>query len=33
MEFHMIVYGGSLILQGMASAFGFARDAGNITSQ
>ena len=33
MEFHMIVYGGSLIVQGMASVFGFAGDARNITSQ
>jgi hypothetical protein len=32
MEFHMIVYGGSLIVQGMASLFGFAGDAGDITS-
>jgi hypothetical protein len=32
-EFHMIVYGGSLIVQGMASVFGFAGDSGNITSQ
>ena len=32
MEFHMIVYGGSLIVQGMASMFGFAGDLGNITS-
>ena len=27
MEFHMIVYGGSLIVQGMASLFGFAGDS------
>ena len=32
-EFHMIVYGGSLIVQGMASVFGFAEDSGNVTSQ
>lgn len=32
MEFHMIVYGGSLIVQGMASLFGFAGDSRNITS-
>ena len=32
MEFHMIVYGGSLIVQGMASLFGFAEDSRNITS-
>jgi hypothetical protein len=32
MEFHMIVYGGSLIVQGMASLFGFASDTRNITS-
>jgi len=32
MEFHMIVYGGSLIVQGMASLFGFAGNSGNITS-
>jgi len=32
LEFHMIVYGGSLIVQGMASLFGFAGDARNITS-
>ena len=31
-EFYMIVYGGSLIVQGMASLFGFARDPRNITS-
>jgi len=31
-EFHMIVYGGSLIVQGMASLFGFAGDARNVTS-
>jgi hypothetical protein len=32
LEFYMIVYGGSLIVQGMASVFGFAGDARNITS-
>lgn len=32
MEFHMIVYGGSLIVQGMASLFGFATDSRNLTS-
>jgi|SRR5690349_15816215 hypothetical protein len=32
MEFYMIVYGGSLIVQGMASLFGFAGDSRNITS-
>jgi hypothetical protein len=31
-EFHMVVYGGSLALQGMASLFGFAGDSRNITS-
>jgi hypothetical protein len=31
-EFHMIVYGGSLIVQGMASLFGFADDARGINS-
>jgi hypothetical protein len=31
LEFHMIVYGGSLIVQGMASLFGFAGDSRNIT--
>jgi hypothetical protein len=31
-EFHMIVYGGSLVLQGMASLFGFAGDSRSITS-
>ena len=29
-EFHRIVYGGSLALQGMASLFGFASDAQSI---
>jgi hypothetical protein len=32
MEYYMIVYGGSLILQGMASLLGFAGDSRNITS-
>jgi hypothetical protein len=32
MEFHMIVYGGSLIVQGMASLFGFAGESRNVTS-
>ncbi len=32
MEFYMIIYGGSLIVQGMASMFGFAGDSRNITS-
>ena len=32
MEFHMIVYGGSLIVQGMASLFGFAGGSRNVTS-
>jgi hypothetical protein len=32
LEFYMIVYGGSLIVQGMASLFGFTSDARNITS-
>jgi len=32
MEFHLIVYGGSLLVQGMASLFGFAGDSRNITS-
>ena len=32
LEFHMIVYGGSLIVQGMASLFGFAGDSRNLTS-
>jgi hypothetical protein len=31
-EFYMFVYGGSLIVQGMASLFGFAGDSGNSTS-
>jgi hypothetical protein len=32
MEFYMIVYGGSLVVQGMASLFGFAGDSSSITS-
>jgi len=32
LEFYMTVYGGSLILQGMASLFGFAGGSSNITS-
>jgi hypothetical protein len=32
MEFYMIFYGGSLIVQGMASLFGFAGDSRNMTS-
>lgn len=32
LEFYMIVYGGSLIVQGMASLFGFAGDAREINS-
>jgi hypothetical protein len=32
MEFYMIVYGGSLIVQGMASLFGFAGDSRDMTS-
>ena len=32
MEFHMIVYGGSLIVQGMASLFGFSGDSRNTIS-
>lgn len=31
-EFYMIAYGGSLILQGMASLFGFAGDSRSFTS-
>ena len=31
-EFHMIIYGGSLLVQGMASLFGFAGDPRNTTS-
>lgn len=32
MEFYMVIYGGSLIVQGMASLFGLAADPRNITS-
>jgi len=32
MEFYMIVYGGSLIVQGMAAVFGLAGDSENINS-
>jgi hypothetical protein len=32
MEYYMVVYGGSLIMQGIASLFGFAGDGRNITS-
>jgi hypothetical protein len=32
MEFYMVVYGGSLAVQGMASLFGFASDSRSITS-
>ena len=32
MEFYMIIYGGSLIVQGMASLFGLAGDSRDITS-
>lgn len=32
LEFYMIVYGGSLIVQGMASLFGFTSESRNITS-
>jgi hypothetical protein len=32
LEYHMIVYGGSLIVQGMASLFGFAGNSGTIAS-
>jgi hypothetical protein len=32
MEYYMVIYGGSLIVQGMASLFGFAGDSKNITS-
>lgn len=32
LEFYMIFYGGSLILQGMASLFGFAGASRNVTS-
>ena len=32
MEYYMVLYGGSLALQGMASLFGFADDSRNVTS-
>jgi Na+-translocating ferredoxin:NAD+ oxidoreductase RnfD subunit len=32
MESYMVIYGGSLIAQGMSSLFGFAGDSRNITS-
>ena len=32
MEFYMLLYGGSLAVQGMASLFGFAGDSRNMTS-
>ena len=32
MEYYLILYGGSLAVQGMASLFGFAGDSGNIPS-
>lgn len=32
MEFYMIIYGGSLAMQGMASLFGFADDSRTVTS-
>jgi hypothetical protein len=31
-EFYMLGYGGSLIVQGMASLFGFAEDSGSVPS-
>ena len=31
-EFYMLLYGGSLIVQGMASLFGFAGESRNVTS-
>src|SRR6185503_1504815 len=31
MEYYMIVYGGSLIMQGAASLFGFAEESRNLT--
>lgn len=30
MEFHMVIYGGSLAVQGMASLFGFAGDSRSV---
>lgn len=32
LEFHMIMYGGSLAVQGMACLFGFAGDSRSVTS-
>jgi len=32
MEFHMIIYGGSLMMQGMASLLGFGNQSQNITA-
>ena len=32
MEYYMVLYGGSLAVQGMASLFGFAGDSRNVTS-
>ena len=32
MEYYMVLYGGSLIVQGMASLFGFAGDSRSFTS-
>lgn len=32
MEFHMVVYGGSLAVQGMASLFGFAGESRDVSS-
>lgn len=32
MEYYMIVYGGSLIMQGAASLFGFAQESRNLTA-
>ena len=32
MEYYMVLYGGSLAVQGMASLFGFAGDTGKVSS-
>jgi hypothetical protein len=32
MEYYMILYGGSLMMQGAASLFGFAAESGNVTA-
>ena len=32
MEYYMIVYGGSLMMQGAASLFGYSAESGNITA-